>query len=381
MMYNLRINLILRPFMRIKTIIFAVASTLSFSAIADNDSNEIEKAIRLLEQKGYQIDSPNETKKSPPVGISLKSSQTGNVDAFISGDFGRTRYNNNNNFYDSGDNFLNNKITDSSYNVRASFAYQDPSKFGAQFDAVYSQENIKGAKLSNVDLAGHAFYRSDKYLVGLFGQYKQPSFHRSSTGNDDGYSSYTDVVGKILSPDQLFFGAEAQGYFGDLTLTGQLAHQKFINQSDYSNDGMFKDGTVATVKANYFIKDNWKVNAGYAYNTADMSVYWGDTSSGASYVNQIFSIGTEYRLSSFPVSIYGDYNHNKFNFDINCVDCGDITNPKYKSDTIMAGLKYNFGSDSLKSRDRSGASLDPIKTKGFSEFLGTIFGRDNTYPD
>jgi hypothetical protein len=336
------------------------------TALADNtsvDSAEIQKAIQLLEQKGYQIDNPSESKKASPPGVQLKQYQAGTIDAFISGDIGRSRYKS-----DISSDTTTSRVTDSSYKIRGSFAYQDPSKLGVQFDAVYSQDDIKNAKFTTVDLAGHAFYRNDKFLLGMFGQYRKPRIH---VGSSPDYSAengiFRNAVADLLTPEQVFFGGEAQGYFGDLTLTGQLARQEFVNQQhfnsgDISVDKIYKHGTVATAKANYFINDNFKVTAGYTYNTVDLAL-------DGSYDNQKFSIGTEYRLANYPVSFYGDYAHNRFK-----LDSVDI---KQDTDAVMVGLKFNFGSESLKSRDRTGASLDPISTSGAGQWLGNLLQNSN----
>lgn len=360
--------------MKIKSIVLAVASTLSMSALADNasvDSAEIQKAIQLLENKGYQIDSPNEAKKSPPPGVQLKNYQLGKLDAFVSGSFGRSRYKLDSSsdeiFYNN-----NNKVTDDSYNLRGSFAYQDPSNLGFQFDGLYSQNQIKYAKISTVDLAGHAFYRNEKFLLGMFGQYKNPKLHfKDGDGSADGFIKDA-ILDTAFAKEQVFWGGEAQGYFGDLTLTGQLARQHFINK-DQSIDNIYGKGVVATAKADYFINENWKLTGGYNHNRVDLSA---DTK----YKIHKFSIGTEYQLTNYPVSFFGDFTHNKLKFDGDYGDCGSCYAPSQRNETLMVGIKYNFGGNSLKSRDRSGASLDPITTNGILDFIGQTFGSINPVP-
>ncbi len=341
------------------------------SALADNasvNSAEIQKAIQLLEEKGYQIDSPSESKKSLPPGVQLKTYQAGTIDAFVSGAYGRTKYKNDDLSSDQA------TIRDNSYNLRGSFAYQSPSKFGVQFDGVYSQDNMKKAKMTTLDLAGHAFYRNDKFLLGLFGQYKQPKLHTKQFNNTDisgdGSSDFivnsaVDQTSKALVKDQAFFGAEAQGYFGDLTLTGQVARQNFINKGDLSADysgDTFKRGTVATTKADYFVNDNWKLTGGYSFNNVDGAL---------SYDTKKYALGTEYRLNNYPVSFYADYTRDKLSID--------LSSQNFDTNAFMLGMKWNFGSDSLKSRSRSGASLDPISNMmGPANIWGSAIGAANT---
>jgi biotin operon repressor len=361
--------------MKIKSIVFAVASTLSMTALAENtsvDSAEIQKAIQLLENKGYQIDSPpNEAKKSSTPTLSLKSYQAGTIDAFVSGAYGRTKYKG-----DLSSDATTNTLRDNSYNIRGSFAYQDPSKLGVQFDAVYSQDKFKSSKMTTLDLAGHGFYRNDKFLVGLFGQYKQPKIHSDviSTGldgSDDAiFNAGVDVVSRAAASDQVFFGGEAQGYFGDLTLTGQIARQEFVNQKDVSSDlnfgKLYKHGRVASAKADYFINNNWRVTGGFSYNTVDMLA-------NVSSDTKKYSLSSEYRLDNYPVSFYADYTRNKLSFDT------DIAQDKFDADAIMLGMKWNFGSDSLKSRNRSGASLDPISNIGYADAVARALGNSNNF--
>ena len=354
--------------MKIKNIVFAVASTLSMSALADNasvNSAEIQKAIQLLEEKGYQIDSPVESKKSLPPGVQLKTYQAGTIDAFLSGAFGRTKY--------KGGDISADPVTtrDNSYNLRGSFAYQSPSKLGVQFDAVYSQDDMKKAKVTTLDLAGHAFYRNDKFLLGLFGQYKQPKlrnkniFDSSSDLESALANSVINTSSDVLVRDQAFFGAEAQGYFGDLTLTGQVARQNFINKgsnnSDISGDA-YKRGSVATAKADYFVNDNWKVTGGYSFN---------NVSGFLSYDTKKYTLGSEYRLDNYPVSFFADYTRNKLSLD---ESGASFATSRFDTDAVMLGMKWNFGSDSLKSRNRSGASLDPISNMGLGNLWGHALG-------
>jgi hypothetical protein len=375
--------------MKIKTIVFAVASTISMTALADNpsvDSAEIQKAIQLLENKGYQIDSPSEPKKPSTPGLNLKTYEAGTIDAFVSGAYGRSKYKG-----DISSDSTTNSIRDDSYNIRGSFAYQGPSKLGVQFDAVYSQDKYKSSKMTSIDLAGHGFYRNDRFLLGLFGQYKQPKINSSSTWTDafDGPFDSDDIpinflanalqenISRTFASEQVFFGGEAQGYFGDLTLTGQIARQEFINQKDLSSDASvgkaYKHGNVASARADYFINNNWRVTGGFSYNTVDMFTE-SSTTSGLSYDTKKYSLNTEYRLDNYPVSFYADYTRNNLSLEFQ-----DGLNNKFDADAIMLGMKWNFGSDSLKSRNRSGASLDPISNIGYADAFAKALGNSNNF--
>ena len=277
----------------------------------------------------------------------------GTLDAFMAGDLGRSRYTDGRGISD--DQAV--RFNDNSYGLRGSFAYTAPSKVGVQFDGAFRKQDMKSATLTNTDLAGHLFYRNEHFLLGGIAQYSMPKVRYDlGSGNDPSFDYFVrdpvaNEFNKALTTDQAFFGAEGQGYFGDLTVTGQLARQEFIDQKplfgDISNDqNLFKHGLVATAKADYFINDNWKLDAKYTYNKT-----YGDATPDSKGHN--FKVGTEYLFTDQPVSVYANYTHDKFDF----AGLGS----EYKTDSVMAGIKIDFGGlSTLKARSQSGASLDPI---------------------
>lgn len=284
-------------------------------------------------------------------------------DLFVSGDVGHSSY--------SPDGYPNVGGTD--YNLRASASYQDPSKFGLQLDGVYSKRNLDKADISTVDLAGHLFYRNERFLVGAFGQYRNPKLNIST--NDYSANFISNYAADIAVSEQAFWGVEGQAYFGDITVSGQLAKQQFINQKDISGQGtLLNDGYVANLKARYFLKDNWKVEASYAYNK--ININQGGIPVNGDFTNtadqQSFGIGTEYRLTDNPLSMFAQYNRNQIS----------IGNWNVDSNQFFAGLKINFGSTSLKARDQSGASLDPVsQTSTEGLLLGHYLNRNNWFYD
>ncbi len=258
-------------------------------------------------------------------------------DTFVSGDIGQTHY--------SPDGLPNINSTD--FNLRASASYTAPNSFGGQVDGVYSKRSLGRVDVSTVDLAGHLFYRNENYLIGGFAQYRNPDFNY--TGHDvSGDQFVVNWLADSLISEQVFWGAEGQVFLGDVTVYGQAGKQTFVNQRDISGQKILDDGYFANIKARYFINDNWKVDAGYAYNKSNLT---GSLFQNANSADQYtLSLATEYRFTDSPVSLYALYNHNQASFSSLNVD----------SDQLFAGIKVNFGSSSLKSRDRSGASLDPL---------------------
>jgi hypothetical protein len=278
-----------------------------------------------------------------------------NFDMFLSADYGR------HNVSTSGYEFNTPEIKDNNYNVRGSAAYQDPSKFGLQFDGVYSSQDYKTFSTASTDLAAHAFYRTDSYLIGAFGQYENNSSHFKVDGSG---GAILDGFAKAFNPNASFVGAEAQAYFGDITLYGQLAQKNFHDVNDISSTKIVDDGYVANIKGRYFVNDNWKVDAAFAYGKDNLKT-GGFNGSYGSVDQKNYSLSTEYRLPQYPLSVYAQYQRTD-------ISLGPVS---MDSDQLLAGLKLNLGKDTLKSRDRTGASLDPIaQTSSMSQILGAIYG-------
>lgn len=266
-------------------------------------------------------------------------------DTFVSGDLGRSNY--------RGEELPH--YGDSDFNLRASSSYQNSNKFGAQFDGVYSKRNLGKANISTADLVSHLFYRNDRFLVGVFGQYRNPKLNMST--GDISADISADFFSNLIVSEQAFWGAEGQAYFGDITVSGQLAKQEFINQKDLSGQKILNDGYVASIKTRYFVKDNWKVEASYAYN--NVNLYQENLDQNT------FGVATEYRFTDTPVSLYAQYNRNEQGASDLSID----------SNQILAGLKINFGSTTLKTLDRSGASLDPVSQSSTEALLvGNLIG-------
>lgn len=266
----------------------------------------------------------------------------GKFDAFVSVDAARSNY--------SSD--ISRSVNDNVYGLRATAAYQANNNYGMQIDTVYNKYQIRSNDVSNIDFAGHLFYRNEQFLIGGFAQYRKPDI--SIGGLDPSANLIANIFSDLLVSEQVFWGAEGQAFFGDLTVNGQLAKQEFVNQKDFSGDQLLKDGYVANIGAKYFIKDNWKVDFSYTYNKTDMI--------NASLKYKTLALGTEYRFDDSPLSVFAQYNRNEMNvFD-------------FDTNSFLVGFKMNVGSETLKGRDRSGASLNPItQAPAGAVILGNMF--------
>ena len=262
-----------------------------------------------------------------PVPAFAADSST-SLDAFLSAGVG---YQDNGNDVGVPSQYDNDSVT---FAVRGSAAVPLSNSIGMQADVRYSNEPLNypapfDVSVKSTDIAAHVFLRnSDKFLVGIIGQVNFGTL---------------SATGESLDTKQYFIGGEAQAYLNNVTLTGQLAYRK----DDFSYAGEKMDGVAATAQAKYFVHSNWSLALKGEYSRPKVS--------GTSYkIDQWrIGLGTENRLSSLPVSLFGNLSYGENKFD----------GAKLDDVRFMAGVKINFGSGTLQARDRSGASLDPFDAK------------------
>jgi hypothetical protein len=89
-------------------------------------------------------------------------------------------------------------------------------------------------------------------------------------------------------------------------------------------------------EARFFVSDNFRIDAGLAYASADVA--------GTDVDGWGLGLDGEYQFAGTPWSLTGGYSHAK-------IDDADLD-----VDTFTIGVRYSFGGD-LKARDRSGADL------------------------
>ncbi|MDO9473211.1 MAG: hypothetical protein Q7J28_09145 [Caulobacter sp.] len=123
-------------------------------------------------------------------------------------------------------------------------------------------------------------------------------------------------------------GGVAQKYFDTVTLAGAVSYG---NIDDVDADIWSFGG-----EARFFVSDNFRVDAGVTYASADVA--------GTDVDGWSLGLGGEYQFAGTPWSLTGGYTHAT-------VDDADLS-----VDTFTIGVRYSFGGD-LKARDRSGANL------------------------
>ena len=152
-------------------------------------------------------------------------------------------------------------------------------------------------------VVGHVYSRNDSHLFGGF---------VGIAGSDD---SETWTA-----------GLEAAKYYTNWTLAGAVAYG--------SNDDADVDGYGVNVEARAFVHDNFRLNG---------NVGWANLEGPADDEDVVvYGVGGEYQLANVPVSFTAGWNTADF-------DAGDV-------DVWTIGVRYNFGGQTLRDRDRNGAS-------------------------
>lgn len=120
------------------------------------------------------------------------------------------------------------------------------------------------------------------------------------------------------------FGAEAQKYLANATLTGVVS---YTVSDDTPADFWTVGGDAA-----FYVRENLRLNAGLSYNIIE------DSDADA----WTYGVGAEYEFTGTPFSVNAGFART----DIEDLDV----------DTWSIGLRYSFGGG-LQARDRAGASL------------------------
>jgi hypothetical protein len=254
--------------------------------------------------------------------------------------------------------------------VRASAAYQFGGSFGMQGDVVFNYQSFDFPEIlpgldildsvKTTDVAGHAFWRNDSFLLGAFGQYGLTS---------------ADVIGPLgVDFDRFYGGAEAQAYFGNFTLYAQAGYQNLDLGIDIPGlDDV--DGFFVNAEARYFATENWKLFVKGGYNTATISADLGGADFELDFDTFTVGGGTEYRFADSPLSVFAnaEYSHSETD-GLSDLSGGAIDEGEFGTVKVLAGLKLNLGSQTLLERDRAGASLDPVKDTLFNNLGAGISG-------
>jgi hypothetical protein len=195
-----------------------------------------------------------------------------------------------------------------SWNIGGSAVASVGSDWNVQGDVRVHRLDV-GGNINYTDAGLHAFMRNDQHALGV-------------------YANSTDFFGVSA----FGFGVEGAYYMDQVTLSGSLGW-------DTMDGGFFgpgsSDGWDATLGAKFFVNDNFSIGADYGHVDFD------------GFTTDNYGINAEFKPETAPVSFFGGWRHNS--------DGGFFTSGDYS--TWSLGVRWNFGGGSLKSRDRTGASM------------------------
>lgn len=292
----------------------------------------------------------------PMLGYAQSTSKENSQwDGFVSGAIGGTAY--------GGDYTSNNfggvKNTGPSGEARVSVAYTDKSGFGAQIDNLYSENVLytnfdnyrQRSSLSSFDFAAHGFYRTKDYLAGIYVQ--RTSFDVKYSGNGESGGTSLDRA--------YFLGGEGQLYFNKSTVYAQVGYQNYgFTDTGPAYSTSSPAGYNTSLTGRYFVKDNWRVDAGFDYGLLNSTYANSGFYASSKQTSTQLNLGTEYRLDNSPISFFGKFQNSSSSLAYSNTS---VPNLNFKSSLLLVGIKFTFGTGSLLDQDRRGASLNPVNSR------------------
>ena len=217
--------------------------------------------------------------------------------------------------------------------LRGTVNAETHTNWNIQLDGLYSRMSVDPVDIDSLVGAAHVYNRvSDAYAVGAFVQ-----------GSRFG-SNLLDIASEIIGTDKYAFGIVGGGeaaVFTDMaTFYGQLG----FGQVSYTGvaDTKFKaDHLIAKAGARVYATDNIRFDIEGALNR--FSGYGGKVD-----LYSLSAIGN-YRFDEFPTTVFGGYQ-----YDYGKLGFGGTTLGDGKAHTFLTGLRFHFGSDTLKDEERKG---------------------------
>lgn len=211
--------------------------------------------------------------------------------------------------------------------LRGSVNYDAGNGFNIQADADYGRTEVEDFDFDRLSGAAHVYYRpSGSYAVGLFGQ-----AGRYSTG----YFNGLGIPGLDTSVTDKLGGLEVAWFNEVATTYGQLGYGKT------SWAGEDADHILGRLGIRYFLTDDVRFDLEgslhrFSYDNVDLDV-------------KTLKTVANYRPGSIPVSVFAGYRYDEWE-----PSASGVTPGKEKDHSVFAGLRYHFGSTSLKDEENSG---------------------------
>jgi len=216
--------------------------------------------------------------------------------------------------------------------------------FNAQATSALAYDPADPTSGQWINGAVHVAYRNpEQFAVGAFGAAQRSAY---------GY----DALGMAL------VGVEGQAYLDDLTIYLQggvtytsPAEPGFYNYRDY--------GSFAFVRGvlRYFLTDNLKISAEGTYGEGEIGYYTFSGQNGNDPEHEgatvpgkfaMARLGVDYRPDDGDASFFAAYEASYLTQSWDGVTRSSL------NQRVLAGIKVDFGADTLKSRDREGVTWD-----------------------
>ncbi|MGX5719839.1 hypothetical protein [Shinella zoogloeoides] len=222
-----------------------------------------------------------------------------------------------------------NKLTDTPYDVdgetwalRGSVNFDAGAGLNLQIDGGYGRTSIEDVGVDQLAGAVHAYHRDDTYAVGAFFQ---------AAALDAGYLDYfgDDTVADYLG------GLEAAWSGDDGTLYGRAGYGQ-ARWTDYSADHY-----MGALGARYYATDNIRFDVEgalhrFSYENADLDM-------------RSVTLSANYRPEAMPVTFFAGYRYDQLD-----ASAAGLSVAEANSSTLFTGLRFSFGSNSLREEERSG---------------------------
>ncbi|WP_027051381.1 hypothetical protein [Mesorhizobium erdmanii] len=207
------------------------------------------------------------------------------------------------------------------------------SRWNVQTDAFVDSLWVQGQNFYGYGGAVHGYWRDpSSYALG-------------------GFATITGYGGDNFSGEHIYnftVGPEAQVYFGNVTLYGQVDYGQL--RASGSSEHLDTWGGRGVVR--YFAQDNLRFDGELGYSTISLGGEHLNTVTGA--------LQAMYRFSGTPLSVFGRY-------QLDHLSAGGISENIHK---YVIGVRASFGSDTLLDEDRNGATMDTYRPNIILPFGG-----------
>ena len=161
-------------------------------------------------------------------------------------------------------------------------------------------------------------------------------------------------AGGGFGPSQRYglIGGEAQWYWHQFTLYGQVGYDSTLSDNGFSDtNAWFIRGT-----GRYFINPNFMLEGTVMYANGDVDFNnFGGPSVG--FETWTWQAKVEWRLATAPFSVFAKYQGSETTYDNVSGFTRDL---KVTDNRVLLGLKLHMGDRTLQQTDRAGATLDII---------------------